>query len=250
MDLDLGCLLSSYIISSEQVADIMVKTKRESNAVDIVDGGVDILDPAEVMKAMLAQKGKGREVESASDSGSESEDDGSEDNYTDLSDEEELQSNEDDGTSGSEAESSRSAELRQLKRSRSNSREPLAPSSRIAPTQIGSRIKLEPKTSPSPFNNALKPPSVTTFESLGLSKPLISALASINIKKPTEIQAACVGAIMSGRDCIGGAKTGSGKTLAFALPIVERIARDPFGVWAVVLTPTRWVTFGFDSNIG
>jgi len=46
---------------------------------------------------------------------------------------------------------------------------------------------------------------------------------------------------MAGRDCIGGAKTGSGKTLAFALPIVERIARDPFGVWAVVLTPTRSV---------
>lgn len=45
----------------------------------------------------------------------------------------------------------------------------------------------------------------------------------------------------TGRDCIGGAKTGSGKTLAFALPIVERIARDPFGVWAVVLTPTRCV---------
>lgn len=43
----------------------------------------------------------------------------------------------------------------------------------------------------------------------------------------------------SGRDCIGGAKTGSGKTMAFALPIVERIARDPYGIWAVVLTPTR-----------
>lgn len=27
--------------------------------------------------------------------------------------------------------------------------------------------------------------------------------------------------------------------MAFALPIVERIARDPYGIWAVVLTPTR-----------
>jgi ATP-dependent RNA helicase DDX49/DBP8 len=48
---------------------------------------------------------------------------------------------------------------------------------------------------------------------------------------------------MTGRDCIGGAKTGSGKTMAFALPIVERIARDPYGIWAVVLTPTRYVHF-------
>ena len=30
--------------------------------------------------------------------------------------------------------------------------------------------------------------------------------------------------------------------MAFALPIVERIARDPYGIWAVVLTPTRWVS--------
>lgn len=51
------------------------------------------------------------------------------------------------------------------------------------------------------------------------------------------------GSYLSGRDCIGGAKTGSGKTLAFALPIVERIARDPYGIWAVVLTPTRELAY-------
>jgi len=51
-----------------------------------------------------------------------------------------------------------------------------------------------------------------------------------------------------GRDCLGGAKTGSGKTLAFALPIVERISRDPYGIWAVVLTPTRSVSPG--SGVG
>ena len=47
----------------------------------------------------------------------------------------------------------------------------------------------------------------------------------------------------AGRDCIGGAKTGSGKTLSFALPILERIARDPYGIWAVVLTPTRELAY-------
>ena len=34
-------------------------------------------------------------------------------------------------------------------------------------------------------------------------------------------------------------KTGSGKTAAFALPILEKLAEDPYGVFAVVLTPTR-----------
>jgi ATP-dependent RNA helicase DDX49/DBP8 len=42
-----------------------------------------------------------------------------------------------------------------------------------------------------------------------------------------------------GRDVIGGAKTGSGKTAAFALPILQKLAEDPYGVYALVLTPTR-----------
>lgn len=221
----------------------MAKTKRSSTAAEPpVSATYDMLDPAEVMKAMLAQKGKGKEIESGSEkSGSEDEDesqDGSEadsvnDNDEDL----------DGASEESEAESSRSAELRNQKRSRSTSQEVLQPVSRVA-SVVASRVKPDQapdKTvNPSPFSATPKPSPAITFETLGMSKPLISALASINIKMPTEIQAACVGAIMSGRDCIGGAKTGSGKTLAFALPIVERIARDPFGVWAVVLTPTRY----------
>ena len=35
------------------------------------------------------------------------------------------------------------------------------------------------------------------------------------------------------------AKTGSGKTLTFALPIVQALAEDPYGIFALVLTPTR-----------
>ena len=35
------------------------------------------------------------------------------------------------------------------------------------------------------------------------------------------------------------AKTGQGKTLAFAIPILQELSVDPYGVFAVVLTPTR-----------
>jgi len=204
----------------------MAKSKRTSEVQAKEDQGGMTLDPMEVMKAMLAQKGKGKQVESASED--EDEDEGEEDGSEEGSEGSGSDDEENDEEfTGSEAESSRSAELR-------NAQQQPSPISRI-PT---SRVVTKPK--PEPFQST-KPPSDTTFESLGLSKPLITALASINIKKPTEIQSACLGPIMAGRDCIGGAKTGSGKTLAFALPIVERIARDPFGVWAVVLTPTRWV---------
>ena len=46
---------------------------------------------------------------------------------------------------------------------------------------------------------------------------------------------------IAGRDCIGCAKTGSGKTAAFALPILQKLCEDPFGIFALVLTPTRYV---------
>jgi len=44
---------------------------------------------------------------------------------------------------------------------------------------------------------------------------------------------------MQGRDCIGNAKTGSGKTIAFALPILQKLSVDPYGIYALVITPTR-----------
>lgn len=44
-----------------------------------------------------------------------------------------------------------------------------------------------------------------------------------------------------GRNCIGCAKTGSGKTAAFALPILQQLAKEPFGIYALILTPTRFV---------
>ena len=42
---------------------------------------------------------------------------------------------------------------------------------------------------------------------------------------------------------IGIAQTGSGKTAAFALPVLHSLARDPYGVFNLVLTPTRELAF-------
>ena len=61
--------------------------------------------------------------------------------------------------------------------------------------------------------------------------------------KPTPIQAHCIPKILEGNDCIGCAKTGSGKTLAFALPILQKLSEEPFGIFALVLTPTRELAF-------
>ncbi|KAK9469383.1 P-loop containing nucleoside triphosphate hydrolase protein [Lipomyces arxii] len=82
-------------------------------------------------------------------------------------------------------------------------------------------------------------PRKISFESLGLQKSLVEALNSMAIRRPSQIQIACIPQILKGRDCIGGARTGSGKTLAFAAPILQKLSEDPYGVFALVLTPTR-----------
>jgi ATP-dependent RNA helicase DDX49/DBP8 len=82
-------------------------------------------------------------------------------------------------------------------------------------------------------------PQAADFKSLGLTEWLCSICASLGMQKPTQVQSGCIPAILKGKDVIGTAQTGSGKTAAFALPILQLLAKDPFGVFALVLTPTR-----------
>ncbi|KAF1742508.1 hypothetical protein MXB_3375 [Myxobolus squamalis] len=79
----------------------------------------------------------------------------------------------------------------------------------------------------------------TTWTSLGLHKWIEDQLIGMNIKEPTSIQSHCIPEILNGKDCVGCAKTGSGKTAVFALPILQKLSEDPFGIFALVLTPTR-----------
>ncbi|KAG8462258.1 hypothetical protein KFE25_012078 [Diacronema lutheri] len=77
------------------------------------------------------------------------------------------------------------------------------------------------------------------FLDLGLHDWLARSCAQLGMREPMPIQRAAIPAILSGRDVIGRASTGSGKTAAFALPILQRLSEEPFGVFALVLTPTR-----------
>ncbi|KAL6782596.1 hypothetical protein ACKKBG_A07420 [Auxenochlorella protothecoides x Auxenochlorella symbiontica] len=78
-----------------------------------------------------------------------------------------------------------------------------------------------------------------TFRSLGLSDWMAGVCRGLGMPSPTAVQRACIPAILAGRDVIAVSQTGTGKTAAFALPILQLLARDPFGVFALVLTPTR-----------
>lgn len=81
----------------------------------------------------------------------------------------------------------------------------------------------------------------SSFKALNVSPWLVGSLTTMAVRKPTAIQKACIPEILKGRDCIGGSRTGSGKTIAFAVPILQKWAQDPFGIFAVVLTPTRYI---------
>ncbi|CEL59570.1 ATP-dependent RNA helicase DBP8 OS=Cryptococcus neoformans var, neoformans serotype D (strain JEC21 / ATCC MYA-565) GN=DBP8 PE=3 SV=1 [Rhizoctonia solani AG-1 IB] len=86
-------------------------------------------------------------------------------------------------------------------------------------------------------------PKDATFASLGVKPSLVASLEAMSIRKPTPVQIGCLPSIISGRDCIGNAKTGSGKTMAFAIPILQKLSEDPYGIYALVLTPTRELAF-------
>ncbi|CAM9515395.1 unnamed protein product [Chrysoparadoxa australica] len=89
-----------------------------------------------------------------------------------------------------------------------------------------------------------------TFKSVGLCDWLLQSCTAMGFKRPTPVQKHCIPPILEGRDVIGCAETGSGKTAAFALPILHKLSKDPYGVYAVVLTPTRELAVQLSEQFG
>lgn len=105
------------------------------------------------------------------------------------------------------------------------------------------------------------------FRALGLAPWLAEQARQVGLSRPTPVQAACIPPVLqgerawlrspsrsrryrpltvllppslAGRDCLGCAKTGSGKTAAFVLPVLQVLSEDPYGIFCLVLTPTRY----------
>ncbi len=83
-----------------------------------------------------------------------------------------------------------------------------------------------------------------SFHNLGLSKPLLDALAAKNYAQATPIQQKAIPTVLTGRDLLGIAQTGTGKTAAFMLPSLDRLAANrniprPGQIRMLVLAPTR-----------
>jgi superfamily II DNA/RNA helicase len=81
-----------------------------------------------------------------------------------------------------------------------------------------------------------------TFEELGLSPEVLSAVQDAGYQTPTPIQTQAVPYVLMGRDVLGCAQTGTGKTASFTLPMIDVLAsgraraRMPR---SLILEPTR-----------
>ncbi len=78
-----------------------------------------------------------------------------------------------------------------------------------------------------------------SFEALGVSAPVVSALAKRGIESPYAIQSRVLPDGLAGVDLLAASPTGSGKTLAYGIPLVERIAGTNAHPGGLVLVPTR-----------
>jgi superfamily II DNA/RNA helicase len=81
--------------------------------------------------------------------------------------------------------------------------------------------------------------SQQSFAELGLSQPVVRALAERGITSPFAIQSLVIEDVLDGVDVLAKSPTGSGKTIAFAAPIVDVLERDARRPSALVLAPTR-----------
>ena len=84
-----------------------------------------------------------------------------------------------------------------------------------------------------------------SFDSLGLSAPILDAVAAQGYDTPSPIQAQAIPAIIDGKDVMAAAQTGTGKTAGFTLPLLQILSEGPRAqqnnVRALVLTPTHYL---------
>ena len=95
----------------------------------------------------------------------------------------------------------------------------------VAPAASASPAAPAPISSIAPVAAAIAVQTGPSFESLGLSADIITALTASGYQVPTPVQQRAIPAALAGRDLLVSSPTGSGKTAAFMLPAIERFSQ-------------------------
>ncbi len=104
---------------------------------------------------------------------------------------------------------------------------------------------------PADDGDAAPEPARAVFADLGLSAPLLQAIAEMGYLHPTPIQEQAIPVVLMGRDVLGVAQTGTGKTASFTLPLMDILAgsraraRMPR---SLILEPTRELALQVAEN--
>jgi superfamily II DNA/RNA helicase len=79
------------------------------------------------------------------------------------------------------------------------------------------------------------------FKNLGIDTWLARNLAYLRYEQPTPVQKEAIPLIMDSKtdNSLFIANTGTGKTAAFCVPLLNMLAQDPSGIFAIILEPTR-----------
>lgn len=92
-----------------------------------------------------------------------------------------------------------------------------------------------------------------SFNSLGLSKPILKAIAQKGYETPSPIQLKAIPPVLEGRDVLASAQTGTGKTAGFTLPLLHLLSENPKEkfrpIRALILTPTRELAAQVYANV-
>ncbi|NAY90651.1 DEAD/DEAH box helicase [Muricauda sp. JGD-17] len=81
---------------------------------------------------------------------------------------------------------------------------------------------------------------MTTFEALGLDKPLLDAISDLGFETPSEVQEKSIPILLQeDTDLVALAQTGTGKTAAFGFPMIQKIHADSRTTQGLILSPTR-----------
>jgi ATP-dependent RNA helicase RhlE len=86
--------------------------------------------------------------------------------------------------------------------------------------------------------------SIMTFETFGLSEPILRAIKEQKYHTPTPIQAQAIPVVAKGLDVLAAAQTGTGKTASFVLPLLQQLTTTPPSTKSnqaqiLILAPTR-----------
>jgi ATP-dependent RNA helicase RhlE len=92
-----------------------------------------------------------------------------------------------------------------------------------------------------------------SFSKLGLSAPIVKAVADLGYTKPTPIQKEAIPAVLSGKNILGTSQTGTGKTASFVLPMLEKLSKNKTQrgkrIRALILTPTRELAVQIEESV-